>query len=322
MAILYRTNCRDKAKIQTEFFPFAKPDEIEGMIIGNDLDSLLSATLLKTKFGWNIVGIYDYSNLWCSKGIEDFKRKILERKFVAIDLDIYHPSVPSIGHHILEFDYSDILPYHCLSLNPNFIRGINLKNFRRKYPLGTVHFLTWLFDIDVLSSDGEMLIWLADSSYINGQNHRFKSNVRDWINNYLSSDFLVNSVKKIDTKEFENELQRNIISVLRKVKICGSDGQVQSRHNLIRGFQCQWYDPNDEREDIEKVMDFICRKMSWEKPALPKSFNRIKGMRKTYNIAHIKSNYGSFDKFLEDEAVFSYVMNFRNKINYTTNINF
>ena len=36
----------------------------EGMVIGNDLDSLLSACLLKSKFGLDIVGIYDYQSLW------------------------------------------------------------------------------------------------------------------------------------------------------------------------------------------------------------------------------------------------------------------
>jgi len=322
MAILYRTNCRDKAKIQSEFSPFAKPDEIEGMIIGNDLDSLLSAAVLKTKFNWDIIGVYDYSNLWYSKDTKDFKRKVLEEKFVAIDLDIYHPNIPSLGHHILEFDSNDILPFHCLSLNPNFIRGISLRNFKRKYPLGTVHFLIWLFDVDVLDSDAEILIWLADSSFINGQIHRFKSNVNEWISSYLSSDFLVQSMKKIDTKEFENNLQKNIISGLKSIKICGNSGQVRSRHNLIRGFQCQWYDPNNNREDIDKVMSFICRKTGWEKPILPGSFNRIKGIRKNCNTSYVKNKYGSLDKFLEEEAVFSYVMNFYNNINYTTNISF
>ena len=48
----------DKEILKSNFSPFQKPDEISGMIIGNDLDSLISACFQNTQFGWNIVGCY------------------------------------------------------------------------------------------------------------------------------------------------------------------------------------------------------------------------------------------------------------------------
>ncbi|RLC44478.1 MAG: hypothetical protein DRH57_09115, partial [Candidatus Cloacimonadota bacterium] len=51
---------------------------ITGIVIGNDLDALLSAFVLKNKFNWNVVGIYDLENLWFDKNLNigEFKTLI------------------------------------------------------------------------------------------------------------------------------------------------------------------------------------------------------------------------------------------------------
>lgn len=94
MTVLYRTNCRNKQRIAEEFFPFSHPEQIRGMIIGNDLDSLLSAAFLKTKFGWDVAAVYDYVNFWYQAESTDFKRDLTAGKYVAIGLDIYHANIP------------------------------------------------------------------------------------------------------------------------------------------------------------------------------------------------------------------------------------
>jgi hypothetical protein len=320
MAILYRTNCNNKSKIKFNFPPFSKPENIDGMIIGNDLDSLLSACLLKTKFGWDVSGIYDYVSLWYSEENSNFMEKLLSGRYIGVDLDIYHPNIPSIGHHILELDSGSNLPGHRLTLNPNFIRGIGVKDFKRKYPLGTVHFLIWLFDIEDLSQDVMYLVWLADSSFINGQSHRFRDNVTEWINNFLSGNLLENSLEKIDTEEFEIALERNIISKLKKIEICNGSGQVRSRFKSIRGFQCQWVNPASDRDSIKWVLDFISNITGWQEPEFPSKFLRLSGERKSSKISDIIDKYKTLGEFLEGEKVFSYVISFNNSINYTVKI--
>lgn len=64
MAILQHTNTKDKNLIISSFDPFISPSNYKGMVIGNDLDSILSECYLKKKFGWDILGTYDYSKLW------------------------------------------------------------------------------------------------------------------------------------------------------------------------------------------------------------------------------------------------------------------
>lgn len=61
-----------REEILATFEPFVHPHEIDGIVIGNDLDSLLSACLLKEIFGWDVVGIYDYSTIWYSASETDF----------------------------------------------------------------------------------------------------------------------------------------------------------------------------------------------------------------------------------------------------------
>jgi hypothetical protein len=189
MTVLRDSGCNKPKKIIKSFEPFKNPRNIEGMIIGNDLDSLLSSSFLKNLFNWDIVGIYDYKTLWYDIDNKHFIEKINNKKYLAVDLDIYNNNIPSIGHHILAFNEKDKISEHSNSLNPNLMRGINRDQFRRKYPLSTILFLVWVFGFTHdLSNLSRKLIWLADSSYINGQKHRFKFNVLEWLNNFFKDD--------------------------------------------------------------------------------------------------------------------------------------
>ena len=64
------------------------------MIIGNDIDALLSAQFLQHTLGWSIAGFYNYTTLYVDPAIDP-------RDCVWVDLDIYDPACCSIGHHIL-----------------------------------------------------------------------------------------------------------------------------------------------------------------------------------------------------------------------------
>jgi hypothetical protein len=316
MAILRRTNCKNKNEIIKNFLPFDKPSSIEGMLIGNDLDSLLSAALLKDLFGWNIVGIYDYENFWYDPQ-DNFFANLFASKYIAVDLDIYHQDIFSIGHHILNISEADILPEHSKTLNLNLLRGIELTNFRKKYPLGTIHFLLWLFDRTKLNHLSNLLVWLADSSFINGQSHRFRANVREWIQKYFEDIFLNKYWERIEKEKYEKDLMDFILPVMQKIGICSNRGQVESLHKKLKGFQCQWSDPNQSNQAIRTLLRYICSVTGWKMPIFPTSFLKFKGKRSKIELQYLKNSHLKLDTFLKDEQVFSYVFPYQTAINYT-----
>jgi hypothetical protein len=290
------------------------------MVIGNDLDSVVSACFLRSKFGWDVAAVYDYKTLWYSAGEEDFLNRFFEGHYVAIDLDIYHPNIFSLGHHILEQNSTDVLAGHARSLNPNFIRGINVSNFRRKYPLGTIHFLVWLFGEDNLSRHAKFMMWLADSAFINAQSHRFSENAMEWARDYFKSDYLLSMTERVDFPGFEESLQREIFPALKNNPLASDSGQVKSRHLKLGGYQCQWADPNRENESIRDLFQIVSSLTGWLAPNFPKRFLKVGGGRHKITAEEIKRRFGLLDNFLSDEKVFSYVFPYRDSVNYTNGI--
>ena len=317
MAILYGTNCRDRRQILEAFYPFTKPNVIEGMIIGNDLDSLLSAALLKQRYGWDVVAIYDYQTLWVDQQLAPgFIEKLKSGVYVAVDLDIYRNAVPSVGHHILQLDADDCLLQHAETLNPNFIFGVDGRNFRAKYPLGTIHLLRWLFDIK-LTRRGELLCWLADSAYINAQRHRFRDNVAHWLYDFYDWPPFWEIFILLDSPDYEELLLREIGQVLNEILITPGQGQVKSRHKSLSGWQCQWRDPGVQGPQIRQLQDFIHEISGWQIPELPESYTVFDGQRQRMSVAELRRSYSSLDEFLRRESVFSYVFTHANLLNYT-----
>lgn len=126
---------------------------------------------------------------------------------VWVDLDIYHPEIALIGHHILNFRLNDKIPHHSKTLNPNLLRGIHHGNFSRKYPLGTIHFLTWLHDQPTNITENQQLLYSTpDSTWINGQSHRFRDNVEDWLKNCIPLEFMIKSFEWMNKPSFEDAL--------------------------------------------------------------------------------------------------------------------
>ncbi|RNI14412.1 hypothetical protein EFE42_03250 [Methanohalophilus sp. RSK] len=321
MSVLRDRRCNVPSRIVSNFDPFYNPQNIEGMIIGNDLDSLLSASFLKTKFGWDIVGVYDYKTLSFSDTVGDFHNKLLEGKYIAVDLDIYHPCIFSIGHHIIGSSCQDCLEGHSNSLNPNLLRGIYLQSYRRKYPLSTIHFLLWLFESEAgLDIKTRSLVWLADSSYVNGQRHRFRSNVHEWVMNFFRSQAFLDSFELIDTYKFEYLLSEWLFPLLKGTGLNISRGQVRSYHLGLSGYQCQWTSTENERDCIIAMLELIEHITGWHVPTFPRKFIEIKGVRRSIVLSDIFKDSTNLDSFLLKNNVFSFVFPTSKTINYTTGI--
>ncbi len=316
MPILANTHCRDRDLICASFLPFARPDYVEGMVIGDDLDSLLSAMYLHRRFGWPVAGIYcRYRRLWHSDSAKIFQEKLLAGKLFAVDLDIYHAAIPSLGHHIISLKNGDDLPEHTHTLNPNALRGFSVQqHFRRKYPLATIHFLLWLFEEKNLSPEAEMLIWLADSAFVNAQHYR--ENVEEWVRQYLNLPSLVQILPVLQTLDFEQNLKEKVLRRMAENPLChpGKSGY-KSLHLGLNGFQCQFEDPNKQNAALQSLLGLLSSLSGWQRLSLPARFDGYpEGKRREIPVSEIRLPFG---EWLEREAVFSYAFTYKDRLNYT-----
>jgi len=289
------------------------------MVVGTDFDGLLSAALMHEELGWKIIGFYDFETVWYSNGAS--KEQL--RNAIWIDLDVYHPQVRSIGHHILKYRQNDKISHHCQSLNPNLLRGIYHGNFQQKYPLGSIHLLVWLFNYKIPHDQlHKLLFWHPDSSWINGQAQRYRDNVNDWLHNFVPNDLMVSTFADIDTLKFEEEMQNFFFPRISQTGFERGRGQVQSRHLRLRGYQCSFEDPNRYVTQIQKMFSLISEITRWTLPMIPQSYDSIGGTRNSprYNYKGIREEFGDLDTFLSKMKVFSYAIPNMGEMNYTNNI--
>ncbi|MBN2281561.1 MAG: hypothetical protein JXQ65_13350 [Candidatus Marinimicrobia bacterium] len=296
------------------FKPFQDPETIDSILMGNDLDAILSAQFLCDRFGWKIAGLYDLENIW-HDGKVDIRQKIREQKIVAIDLDIYHRSIPSLGHHILQLKPTDNLTGFRNSINPNLVRNRTKENFRWKYPLGTIHFLRWFFEDYRRDDEFEMLCWLADSTFINAQ--KYRRNVGEWLDNFLSVDYFKQYFLRTGSLEFEQKIQEVVLPKLSEIKLDNTTAMTQSKHLKINGFQTRIRDVNHDRSAIKKLLNYISQISGMKIPDCPARFDKIPGLRTNMNLEKVLNNYKNFDDFLLQENIFSYALTYKNILNFT-----
>jgi hypothetical protein len=290
------------------------------MIIGDDLDSLLSATFLHHIFGWPIKGVYcQYARLYFVENEAVFRSKMEAGRYFAVDLDIYHPAVPSLGHHIIEISDQDDLPGHTHTLNANAIHGLSVnQNYTQKYPLSTIHFLLWLFEVQQLTTQALALIWLSDSSYINAQ--RYRPNVENWVRKRVAHPDFLASLEHLQTPLFEAYLRDNVLQSLGQNPLARpSKSAYRSVHLGLNGFQCQFSNPKQHSAALQDLLGRLQTITGWNAPVFPQQFAGFwTGVRRETTIASIVESGIGLGEWLERESVFSYAITFKNAMNYTS----
>lgn len=309
---------------------------VEYVVMGDDLDAALSTALfLHLHPNARLVGLYHkYENvIYSGVSWEDVLGA------VWLDLDIAHPACRSVGHHIVRHTPEDDLPGLATSCNLNELTGRSVRErFTEKYPLGTVHFLMWLYKTEIPSRPyADLLIWLADSAFINGQSYKwhrqrrkkagqprwirrkgFRWNVERWVQEEMPLDSLQKTFEEVDTVGFEQRMVHFQREVMTQAGLIPGHGQIGSRHMKLSGFQCQPQN-DDIRAYVYQLLRFVCTQTGWhvrlnqlapfERPKLASGRRerlRIKALQKT-----------SLPAFLEQHKVFSYVFQSRRSLNYT-----
>jgi len=303
------------------FLPFARPDYVSGMIIGNDLDSLLSAAYLHGRFGWPVAGVYcGYNRLWHTGDATEFWKKLESGKLFAVDLDICLGTVPSLGHHIIQLDAAEELPGHTHTLNPNVLAGRTVsQGFHWKYPLATIHFLLSLFSENDLARQAAPLVWLTDSAFVNAQHYR--ENVDDWVLNALPLPAFEAVLPTLQTLDFEQELRDSVLAPLAENTLCKplAGSNYCSKHLGLNGFQAQFDNPNDPR--IRDLADRISRMVNWPALPFPDRFEGyFQGKRSNISVQDLRAGGLAFAEWLEHHDVFSYAFVFRDRLNFTSGL--
>ena len=301
-----------------EEFPWAT-ETGKDMIVGSDVDAVMSAAYLAEYLDWTPIGFYtDFENLYTAPGVST--ADVLEA--VWVDLDVYHPDVSSVGHHILNFRLSDEIPAHADTLNPNLLRGMYHGNFPWKYPLATLHFLTWLHERPATATEEQTLLyWIPDSTWINGQSHRFRDNVRDWLTDCVPTDFLLDSFEWTDEPGFEDALTERIYPRIEETGFSRGRGQVTSRHRNLGGYQCTFADPTENHDELQALVDLVGEVMDWEPFAVPRELSVVRGTRTSnHSYSRVLDEHDGIDESLAAKDVFSYAVPNRNTLNYTTGI--
>jgi hypothetical protein len=310
------------------------------VVLGDDLDSVMCGVLMHHLLAWKVVGFYtDYTRVWHPEGVG--ARAL--REAVWLDLDISREEIRSIGHHILLAQRGDNLACHQESVNPNLFRGVTGRpgsspsrnhgegcpcggvTFPHKYPLGAIHFLLWLFNVSIgrLNPLRTGLLWLPDSSWINGQSHQYRPNVLDWTRNWIPNPALLATVDLIDTEDFERTMRDVVFATVEAAGFSRGRGQTTSRHLRLGGYQCQFSDPNRRHASIQALADLVASTFGWSRVTIPPPpYRSIEGIRNEdrHTLATVRRDYGSLDRFVRRRRVFSYVVPNSGKINYTTGI--
>ncbi len=304
------------------------------LVIGDDLDAALSAALyLHAHPHAKIIGVYaKYTTVYYSAA--HTWDDVLNA--VWLDLDIYHPQCKSLGHHIVRVQPRQALPGFDNSLNLNDLFGKSLqRKFDEKYPLGTIHFLMWLYGQEIPArADADLLLWLADSAYINAQARAyrkrwrdgkaewearagFKWNVKSWLYGAIQAPSLQRTFELVDTRAFEERMRAFQLEMAAHGFPQG-DGQVASSLLKLFGYQCQLSD--DVRADLLRLLEFVATRTGWTfapaQVAALQDLRRKTGERAREKLEHIAPN--EFVEFLETRRVFSYVFTHFDIINYTT----
>lgn len=304
----------------------------ERMVVGSDLDALLSATFMSEFYDWEIVGFYTESErLYATPdaGSDEL------RDAVWLDLDVNHPEVRCVGHHLVTCDPDDSVPGHeDTTLNPNLFADVHhgsdasSTDIRSKYPLGTVHLLQWLTGRGTdVSDDHRRLLLMADSAWILGQSEHYRRNVGAWIREAVSLDYLESSFEEFDSPRFEESMDP-LYETFADHGIT-PDGQKDSTGGRT-GIKAGFDDPVGDRERVESVFRVIESRTGWTTPEIPALELRSRGRRKTTSwkggdapfdgVSEMLAEYGSLERFLSAEDVFSYAFPFRGHVNYTTDI--
>ena len=176
-------------------------------ILTDDIDSLLSCTILKEVMGWDIKEVFllrqvaNYSDIPIDVSAKTKNATVTED--IGVDFAKYKGKC--FDNHITRFSDKDYKNEE--SINPNLMEDVTKKNYTEKYAGSTVLLLWSLYGLSKDMTDEAMMLLLTiDSSFLGYYDDRY----RPYIKHYL--------VDVLDLPEFYNCIERHTQEDFRRIR--------------------------------------------------------------------------------------------------------
>ncbi len=229
------------------------------MVVSPDFDGLLCALLMCHHRNWRLCGFYDGRKLVLSQQPSHIS------EFVFLDMEIYRPCVRSVGNHLLQWNQRTPLPNFTHTVNPNLLRGITARQFERKYPFATFHFLLALLaHMGVTVHLTLSLPLIAISLYPDGTHQvllNYRRNVVDWLN-WMSVKTTPTPIRGL----FQRFVSVRLADVVHGLEWLS--GQLQKIGFRQKDDPCK-FDPEIDLSRAEVLWQFLQQNTGWQAPSLP-----------------------------------------------------
>ena len=278
----------------------------KSFIISADYDGLICASFLSHHLHWNLVGYYNMEKIWISA--DGLKQK---NNLIWVDLDIVPKAGKTLGGHIVMLDHQIPKGFNT-SCNPNILQKVSSDNFRNKYPLSTLNFLLWLFNVIVPSNNiTKFLVLHSDATWLKYQ--KYTKNFSTWLSllEHYNWGQLFNH---IDSVEFEKKVDQEFYPLLIQIGAISGFSKLKSKHLNIKSREYQ-FNPDWDEDVILSLFDLYAQYLHWSPPLLPQIKRKIEG--KKYSIPLNDVRKIGLSNFIKKNKVFSYTITSSKIIKYT-----
>ena len=276
-------------------------------IISADYDGLICASLLNHHRQWNLVGYYDLESIWISDEAKKNKNDI-----IWVDLNILPHQGRAIGGHIVSIADESLIGFET-SCNPNILAELNSSMFRKKFPLSTLLFLLWIYNIEIPKKIlSKMLVLHSDSSWLKAQN--YNENFDFWTN--VLSDYGWKWLfRNVLSKTFEKRIDDMLYPKLSSIYAVSGYSKLKSKNLYLQSRELK-VNPDWDEDVIHSLFEIFATNLKWTPPKLPEITHRIDGQKNKKPLREIKKI--GLKKFLKKERVFSYTITSPQTLIYTS----
>ena len=282
-------------------------EEGHQFIVSSDYDGIICASLLSHFKGWELVGYYNLESIWIAN-----KAKKNKKKIIWVDLNILPFQGRAIGGHIVSLG-KEILKGFESSCNPNILAKIDASNFKKKFPLSTVLFLIWLYDIKIPKTLlSKMLILHSDSTWLKFQH--YGKNLQWWCKALDEYDWKW-IFRNINSKTYEKRIDEIFYTKLNSIYAISGYSKLKSKHIKIQSRELK-INPDWDEDIILNLFNLIATELKWTPPQIPNIIDRIDGRKEKIPLAQVRKV--GIDKFMKDNKVFSYAITSPKTLIYTS----
>lgn len=157
-------------------------------VLTNDLDSYLSCSFLKKKFGVKIGGFYDFEALYVNKELTEGKEPIY------VDADVTKGC--AFGNHV-----TGLRNHDCINLNS----GIKINNYTDKYAGSTLFTLYSLYDFDLRDFPKYKIQLLLTTDVWFKQYFRFRNKWDYWVE-VMGMEYLTDIISEYSSQDYYDVL--------------------------------------------------------------------------------------------------------------------